>query len=285
MSYFPNGEAVNFSVRLRHGDALDKGRERYRGWTLSFPAGDGLVALDWHDEEGKAHRSAQNAYFAPVPGRQYVLRLELARERLRVFSNGALILAGRSPRPIADGEPVYLGFRQIYGGSRVRHVTVHRIDPEHPLAGQAVEPGDFGPRLAASANLAAAWRAIVCPLLAERRYVDAQVALTRLTVRPEFALAEMAAANAERDMNRLLRFWAAARPLAEANPEQDVLAVLGPPFLQEPEHRLQAALFLMVDGRGDPKRALSLLGAIEDHPDAARYRAMAERQVRSAAHP
>ncbi|MBL7224192.1 MAG: hypothetical protein ISS72_10085, partial [Candidatus Brocadiae bacterium] len=129
MSYFPNGEAVNFSVRLRHGDALDKGRERYRGWTLSFPAGDGLVALDWHDEEGKAHRSAQNAYFAPVPGRQYVLRLELARERLRVFSNGALILAGRSPRPIADGEPVYLGFRQIYGGSRVRHVTVHRIDP------------------------------------------------------------------------------------------------------------------------------------------------------------
>ncbi len=283
MSYFPRGEAINFFVRLRFGEFIERKTQRFLGWTLGFPRGDGLVFLDWHDEQGHGRRVAQTAYFAPVHGRTYKLRFEWSRQRLRVFVNGGFLLEGRAPVPIPDGEPAYVGLRQIYGGSRVRRMIAWQIPARKEAARAAAPLVDFGPQLAATANFLAAFGADVQPLLADRRYVDAQVALTRLSVRPEFEPAAAAVARAEKDVDRLLRFWAKARPLAERNPDQNVLAVLGPAFLEDADSRLQAALFLLHDARGDPQRAKLLLATLPNNADARRYRALAARMIQRAA--
>jgi hypothetical protein len=284
MRYFPNGEAVNFEVRLRFGEFVDAKKDRYTGWGVTVPAGDGVVAIHWHDEQGHSRRLATSGYFAPAPGRRYLLRLERVGDRLRLFANGGYLAEAGAPVQVPLDQPVYIGFRQIYGGSVVERLVVSRIGDAAPPGLIRRVPGetlDTGPTLAATAHFQHALRRQVHPALAERAYVDAQVALTRLSICPEFGLAGAAIALAERDLDRLLRFWAAARPRVEQNPNQDVLGLLGEDFLnRDPaEHRLQAALFLLYDKDGDPKRAARVLEPLSTLPDACRVRALAARRL------
>jgi len=240
------------------------------------------VFLNWHDERGDGRRAAQTSYFAPIAGRPYVLRLERRGRRLRVFANGGFLLEAHAPVVIPEGRPVYLGFRQIYGGSRIRRITAWRLSP----ADTAPPPGrpvvDFGPRLAAAANFLAAFDADVRPLLAERQYGPAAQALAALGRRPELALATEQLTLARTDLARLQTFWEQVRrhfdaPSLARLKAQDVLDLLERAWPGREEVRLGAALFLLHDKCADPKAAAALLDDLAHLDGARRYRALAGR--------
>ncbi|MFP4055301.1 MAG: hypothetical protein ACLF0G_00355 [Candidatus Brocadiia bacterium] len=285
VSYFPGGEAVNFFARLRVGGFIDAQRKSFRGWSVGFPRGDGLVVAEWFGEDGRSRVVASTPYFAPVAGRPYVVRLERRGSGLRVFANGGFLMEAAAPAPLADDAPLTPGMLQIYGGSRVERIDAWQINPLPQAPAGAGEGGDFGPRLAAAGNFAAALADAVHPLLAERRYAQARAAAAALGARPEFRLALDVAQCAEQDATRLERFWAFARGHArhrrlDGMAAKDVLALLGDDALGGEQRRLSAALFLLVDGTGDPPAAVAWLDRCPDSVAARRYRALARRRAR-----
>ncbi|NQT88973.1 hypothetical protein HQ560_19550 [bacterium] len=151
MAYLAHCEALNFQVRLRLGEFIGAKGEAFRGWDLYYPTGDGRIVLEWRDREGKGMPVASTSYFAPVPGRRYILRFEKSRRRLRVFVNGRFLLEGATPSDIPRDVAVTPGLYQIYGGSSARTLSVWEIAPlpEPGLdAPTPQRPMDVGPRLA-----------------------------------------------------------------------------------------------------------------------------------------
>jgi len=126
-SYLPRGEALNFHGFLRFGELIGGKAEKFQGWSVVFPKGDGRILLEWHDEQGDAHCLASTPYFVPTNDRPYALRLEKNGDRLRVFSNGRFLLDAVSPGHIPADAPVYAGILQAFGGSLVRRVAAFRL--------------------------------------------------------------------------------------------------------------------------------------------------------------
>ena len=104
------------------------------GWEVGLPDGDGNNTITW--ASGQQRRVvAQMPYYAPIPGQEYVARLERRGDRIRVFLNGSLLLEARqrvahNPSPV----PAFVGFRQIFGGSIVRRAAAWRIDRDSSTA-------------------------------------------------------------------------------------------------------------------------------------------------------
>jgi WD40 repeat protein len=129
-------EAVNFSVLLwRAKQAPKSAKDADGGWLVHLPAGDGKSAVRWHRGPDDAVEGvwsdapilASTPYHAPTYKRKYVARIETQGDDIRVFLDGGLLLTAKKPAGAAGGLPVFLGLRQVFGGSTIHAVRVYGI--------------------------------------------------------------------------------------------------------------------------------------------------------------
>jgi hypothetical protein len=133
-----NQEAVNFGIGLWRAKASpETAQDCEAGWQVELPKGDGTTTIKWHVKPREDGRSpfdvdapllASTPYYAPIAGRKYLARIETRGDDVRVFMNGGLLLTAKRPgTDVPEETPVFLGLRQVYGGSKVHAVRVYQM--------------------------------------------------------------------------------------------------------------------------------------------------------------
>jgi hypothetical protein len=133
---FHDKEAVNFSLALWSSEKVPTSLDEINqcgGWRVGLPEGNGKSAVFWHGQadggQGVWRQGSlltSTAYYAPISGRKYLVRVETHGENLRVFLDGGLLLEAKRPAP-APSTPTFFGMRQIYGGSKVFAVRIFKL--------------------------------------------------------------------------------------------------------------------------------------------------------------
>jgi hypothetical protein len=129
--------ATGLSVTLAFAEKAPQSVEDCDGvWVVELPRGNGRNIAHWYGKDLEKRRKglviASTPYFAPVPQRKYLARLEANRDGLRVFLDGGLLLKAWRPDGVAaPALPAFIGLRQLPSSapvaSKVHAVRVYQI--------------------------------------------------------------------------------------------------------------------------------------------------------------
>ncbi|MBC7979442.1 MAG: hypothetical protein H7Y36_02655 [Armatimonadetes bacterium] len=139
---YPDVEALNLSMQLLFSAQMPKSLQDCDGaWLVRLPKGDGSSEIQWESkgaakdpEAAQAFVSREPAlvssgYYNPVYQRKYLLRLEHARNTLRVFLDGGLLMKAKVPPGVkSSGLPVFLGLGQFYSLSKIHGLKIYQIE-------------------------------------------------------------------------------------------------------------------------------------------------------------
>ena len=150
-TYLTN-EALNLQFMLWFAKHAPQTVDDYEsGWVVKLPNGGGEIEAQWHraprsdgntPTERESHVDA-TSYYAPIPRRAYLARLETHGDELRVFLDGGLVLAARRPAEVVvPTTPIFLGIRQFFTTSKIHGVRIYQIESEN---GPHVSPDKDSP--------------------------------------------------------------------------------------------------------------------------------------------
>jgi len=134
---YRDAEAVNFGLALLFLPKAPESIEEINqceAVQVALPNNQGSPAILWQKRSDGAQGVwregellSSTGYFAPIPDRKYVARIEAHGGDVRLFLDGGLLLkAKRSDAPSAS--QAFFSMRQIYGGSAVRAVRIFQLD-------------------------------------------------------------------------------------------------------------------------------------------------------------